>query len=125
MLVAFFLCMNSEYCIFTALKRHINFVLQFCSNSSKKILLQTHLAHTNERTNVLWLGPMVRKRLLKRVVPNLFLFAAPLHSIADIWRHLRWSNRYKNRGIVTFGGIPVTSSRQSGVLRHPGWEPLS
>ena len=31
-------------------------------------------------------------------------------------------DRYKDQGILTFGGTPGTSSRH--VSRHPGWEPL-
>ena len=33
-------------------------------------------------------------------------------------------NRYKDQGIVTIGGTPVTCSRHPCVPRHPGWEPL-
>ena len=63
-------------------------------------------------------------RPLRPVFPNLFLFGAPLISIAGIWRHPQLFFRYKDRGIVTIGGTPVTSSRHPSVPRHPGWEPL-
>ena len=35
-----------------------------------------------------------------------------------------WSYRYKDQGIVIFGGTPGTSSRHPSVPRHPGWESL-
>ena len=36
-----------------------------------------------------------------------------------------WFDRYKDQGILTFGGTPGTISRNPCVPRHPGWESLS
>ena len=35
-----------------------------------------------------------------------------------------WFNRFKDQGIITFGGTPGTSSKYPCVPRHPGWESL-
>ena len=55
------------------------------------------------------------------VFPNLF-FAAPL-LVLQIFSRTPMV-KYKDRGIVTIGGIPVTSSRHPSVPQHPSWEPL-
>ena len=55
------------------------------------------------------------------VFPNLF-FAAPL-LVLQIFSRTPMV-KYKDRGIVTIGGTPVTSSRHPSVPQHPSWEPL-
>ena len=61
---------------------------------------------------------------LGQCFPTFFGSQHPYLVIKIFWGTPSWFDRYKDKGILEFGGTPGTSSRHPSVPRHPGWEPL-